>query len=562
MENWRRKGAAILCMWTMAFPLGLTAGPAAGATQHEVVTATVVSAGRQATKTTTKQCEVSSSLTGPLIKARKLYRTGKYDEAIAAYKDILPSGGEDAAAAYAGLARVYIEQNKVDDAYVAANQAMALTPGRAPAIVALGEVYYRQGKFADAETAFMKPIQACDLDARAFLGLYRVHRASLNMKHAKMDIDQAFKLDPNDPDIQRAFARTQTIDERINSVKDNLASASGIDDATKAGMKKELDALEEQKASPKNACRLATPVKSTEAPLERLFESGQSVRGFGLSMKINGVPAKLMLDTGAGGILIDQNLATKAGVKSMFETTIGGIGDEEEEKGKGYVGHVDKIQIGGLEFDDCVVAVQNQRSIVGSDGLIGANVFRKYLVDIYLEETKLRLSELPPLPDEAVTQTSLDSQANAQISWHDRYIPPEMKDYTPIFLIGHDLLIPTSVNSTPPRLFVIDTGATENNLSLSAAKEVTRVSLAHDYEAKGVSGKVDKVYAAEDVTLQFANIKQNGQELFTIDMTHLSDSAGVEISGLLGLQVLYLTRIKIDYRDGLVYFKPSAQYIK
>jgi hypothetical protein len=34
-----------------------------------------------------------------------------------------------------------------------------------------------------------------------------------------------------------------------------------------------------------------------------------------------------------------------------------------------------------------------------------------------------------------------------------------MKDYTPIFEFGHGLLIPTSVNSIPPKLFLIDTGS-------------------------------------------------------------------------------------------------------
>jgi tetratricopeptide (TPR) repeat protein len=551
--NWRTKGIAIVLVWMMAFPAGLMAVQQNGGAPGGAA------AGQQ-TPGSTKQCEVNSSLTGPLIKARKLYRGGKYDEAIAAYKDILPNGGEDAAAAYAGLARVYLRQNKVEEAADAAHQAMALTPGRAPAIVALGEVYFRQGKFEEAEAAFIKPIQACDLDARAFLGLYRVHAASRNMKHAKMDIDQAFKLDPNDPEIQANYFRMETLDERIQALKAGLASAK--DDETKADTQKELDLLEEQKSSGKNACHLVTPVKSTEVPLERLFESGQRISGFGLNMKINNVPTRLMLDTGAGGILINENLANKAGIKSMFETRVGGIGDQGEKKGKGYYGHVDKIQIGGLEFDNCLVEVQNQRTVAGVDGLIGANVFRNYLVDIYLEQTKLRLSELPRLPDEAEGPTALDSGSETEVQWHDRYIAPEMKDYTPIYQIGHALLIPTSVNSTPPRLFMIDTGATDNNMALSAAKAVTRVSLAHDYEVKGVSGKVDKVYAAEDVTLRFANIRQQGQQLFTIDMSGISESFGTEISGLLGLQVLYLMRIRIDYRDGLVDFKPSAQYVK
>jgi tetratricopeptide (TPR) repeat protein len=555
--TWQRKGIAILCGWAMVFPVGLTAQQNAGASGGSAAAQQGV---QQAPKAASKQCEVNSSLTGPLIKARKLYRTGKYDEAIAAYKDILPNGGEDAAAAYAGLARVYLRQNSVEDALGAANQAMALTPGRAPAIVALGEVYFRQGKFEEAEAAFIKPIQACDLDARAFLGLFRVHAASRNMKHAKMDIDQAFKLDPSDPEIQGNYFRMETLDERIQALKDGLASAK--DDEAKAGTQKELDLLEEQKASGKSACRLVTPVKSTEAPLERLFESGQRIVGFGLSMKINNVPARLQLDTGAGGILINQNLASKAGIKSMFETTILGIGDQGAKKGKGYYGYADKIQIGGLEFENCMVQVQNQRTVAGVDGLIGANVFRNYLVDIYLEQTKLKLSELPRMPNEGETPTSLDSESDPEVHWHDRYIAPELKDFTPIYQIGHALLIPTSVNSTPPRLFMIDTGATANNISLSAAKEVTRVSQTHDYRVKGVSGEVDKVYEAEDVTLQFANIRQQGQNLITLDLSGTSDSFGTEISGLLGLQVLYLMRIRIDYRDGLVDFVPSTQYLK
>ncbi len=137
-----------------------------------------------------------------------------------------------------------------------------------------------------------------------------------------------------------------------------------------------------------------------------------------------------------------------------------------------------------------------------------------------------------------------------------------MKDYTQIFQVGHALLIPTSVNSTPSRLFMIDTGSTDNELSLSAAKALTHVDLTQHYVVTGVTGKVNKIYAADNATLQFANIRQEGQGLLAIDMNRMSESFGTEISGLLGMQVLYLLRIKIDYRDGLVDFKPSAQYIK
>ena len=153
--------------------------------------------------------------------ALKLYRTGKFDEAITAYNAIAPSGGSEAAAAYAGLARVYLQRKDPPDAYAAALKAVALTPERAPAIVAMGEVYYRQGKIPEAELAFLKPLQACNLDARAYLGLNRISRATLNWKRAKTNIDQAYKLDSGDPDIRRAYLATLGGAERIKALQES-----------------------------------------------------------------------------------------------------------------------------------------------------------------------------------------------------------------------------------------------------------------------------------------------------------------------------------------------------
>ncbi|HTC40190.1 MAG TPA: hypothetical protein VK703_01385 [Candidatus Acidoferrales bacterium] len=70
-------------------------------------------------------------------------------------------------------------------AYDAATKAVALTPDRAPAVAALGEVYYRQGRLGDSEELFLKPLWKCNLDARAFLDLTHIWRVSLNLKRAR-----------------------------------------------------------------------------------------------------------------------------------------------------------------------------------------------------------------------------------------------------------------------------------------------------------------------------------------------------------------------------------------
>src|ERR1700726_3417984 len=99
-------------------------------------------------------CTVDTSpkpLSAPLTNALHLYRTGKFDDSVVAYNAIISAGGPDMVLAYTGLARVYLKQERLTDAFAAATHAVSLTPGKTPAITALGEVYFRQGKLIQAE---------------------------------------------------------------------------------------------------------------------------------------------------------------------------------------------------------------------------------------------------------------------------------------------------------------------------------------------------------------------------------------------------------------------------
>src|ERR1700723_1970428 len=212
--------------------------------------------------------ETAPPLSAPMASALKLYRTGKFDEAIAAYNAIIPAGGSEAAAAYPGLARAYLQRKDPTDAYAAAVRAVELTPGRAPAVVAMGEVHYRQGKIIEAEAEFLKPLQACNLDARAHLGLNRIYRATLNWKRAKTNIDQAYKLDPGDPDIRRAYLATLGGAERIKALPEYLAGDTDDDAEARDRLKNELTVLQGESDHPQSVCRLVTKVTTTETRLE------------------------------------------------------------------------------------------------------------------------------------------------------------------------------------------------------------------------------------------------------------------------------------------------------
>jgi predicted aspartyl protease len=313
-------------------------------------------------------------------------------------------------------------------------------------------------------------------------------------------------------------------------------------------------------------------VEQTETKLEYMHgDDGHRVRGIGVSAKLNNRDVRLLLDTGAGGIMVSRKVAEKAGLTSISSHHFGGIGDKGLQSG--YTAVADHIRIGELEFEDCVIAVSDKRSVVDEDGLIGADVFGAYLIDINLPAMRLRLSPLPKRPEDTVASTSLNSegeqQANAEQKEgeeqssirkpsarlpRDRYVAPEMANWTKVFRFGHDVLVQTYVNdNSKPMLFLLDTGAFGNVLSVRAARQVSKVNSEDAIRVRGLGGQVNKVYSAK-ATFRFAHLQQPSLDVITLDLSSVSRRTGTEISGFFGFSMLQMLEVKLDYRDGLVDF--------
>jgi predicted aspartyl protease len=521
-----------------------------------------------------------------LQEALEAYRVGKFDSAIEKYQAALqldPNSGD----AYAGLARAYLKQQKIDEALETASKGIAQSHGALPVHTALGEVYFRQGKMAESEKEFLIGANASHPDARACLGLSRLYNAYSLHAHARAMLNRAHDLDPGDREIQRRWIQTLTRKEQIEWLEKYLASPGNDDDRLRHGLQMRLGLLKEHDKRPQQSCQLVSKVKSTETRLEPLLIDPKHLHGFGLTVKINGQSSKLLLDTGASGLLINSKLAQKAGVEPLVTTTVSGIGDKGDASG--YVGYADSIKVGDLEFQHCLVEVSDKRSVLDDDGLIGADVFDHYLVTIDFLWWKLKLEELPQRPGEKSAPATLASQQQdedesdsesapdddrrksgenkpadnkaaeadrrtAVTGPQDRYIAPEMQDYTKIFRFGHELLIPTRVGDLPPKLFLIDTGAMMNSISPQAAREVTKVHGDAYTHIRGISGSVKDVYSADKAVLTFSHYRQENQDLTAFDLSGISKGTGTEISGILGFTTLRMFTIKIDYRDGLVDF--------
>jgi len=509
-----------------------------------------------------------------LSEAQSLYRKGDFDSALRNYQRVLqdqPKSGE----AYAGLVRVCLKKKDVQKAFELAERGRVVADSAAVR-VALGEVYFRQGKIHEAENEWVDLINSGHREARAYLGLAHVRFALSMYKTGRKMIDTAYELDPTDPEIRKVWAGTQNRAERIKFLDQYLAGENNEDAETRAALQHELEFLKARAQDSRGACHLVNKITTTDTELVYLPTDRSRLRGFGLVVTVNGEKSRLLLDTGAGGIIINRNLAEKAGVTRISELEVAGIGDQGNMSG--YRGLAKSLGIGELEFQDCTVQVLDQRSVTGEDGLIGADVFSAFLVDLDFPKETLRLRELPKRPEEITSSIALHTgnetatkteepadktaatnpapSAASHPGHQDRYIAPEMKSFTKIYRFGHSLLVPTFVgdNDMPARLFMLDTGAFDNLITPDAASEVTKVRGDYGTRIKGLGGSVRKVYRADKAVLKFGRLQQHNQVLVAVNLTHVSDRLGTEVSGMLGFTMLRLLDIKIDYRDGLVDF--------
>lgn len=397
------------------------------------------------------------------------------------------------------------------------------------------------------------------------------------------ELRAAHEIAPDDIEVQRAWLSMLPRKERLAALEAYLAGSHPDDEEETKRMSEYLEFLKATIDKPVHACKLVSKVEQTETKLETMYaEDGRRMRGIGLSVKLNDRNVHLLLDTGAGGIMVGRKVAEKTGLTRISAVRYGGIGDRGLQKG--YTALAEHIRIGELEFQDCVIAVSDQRSLTDEDGLIGADVFGAYLIDLDLPGERLKLSPLPKRPEDSVAPKSLNSegeeQANAERNEdnaneqapkdpktsppgsetprhlpRDRYVAPEMVNWTKAFRFGHAVLVPTSVNDSRPMLFGLDTGAFTNILSLRVGRKLGKVSSDYRDRVGGLNGEVSKVYNSDKATLTFGHFRQSNLGIITLDLSTASRHTGTEISGFLGFAMLKQLELKLDYRDGLVDFE-------
>ena len=519
----------------------------------------------------------ASDPTAMLSDALSLYRKGSFDQALGKYNDVLkadPHSGE----AYAGIIRCYLKQDKIAEADGALQKGLQSNPASADLKVAEGELLFRQGEIPEAGKLFDYVIATppdpahpnTPPNARSYLGAARVSAATAMYAREHILLARAHNLDGSDPDIRELWIESLSPDDGIQPLEEYLAHPNNEDEATRRRLRARLDFLKAARSAQASRCRPVSDVTATKTTLIPISLSNGTWQGSGFAVDINGKASRLLLDTGASGILIGSHLANLSGLKPVSDVPMGGLGDKADTTA--HLAYADSVKIGEMEFRNCPLYIVD-RLPPAVDGIIGTDVFRNFLIELDFPTATLQLSQLPPRPGETATKAGLSSLEDAGAEsetksgepaaaptspgarYQDRYIAPEMHSYVQAFRIGQNLLIPTTIDERAHKLFLLDTGSFDNTISTAAAQEVTKIHRAPRIEVKGLNGNVKKVYVADSATLDFGHLRQTVPNMVAIDMTGTSRTAGTEVSGTLGMVMLRLLKVRLDYRDALADFQ-------
>lgn len=463
--------------------------------------------------------------------------------------------------------RNLLSLGKVSEAETKANAWVAEKPQSGLALTSKAEVLMRQGQMPEA---YMAAAQAQKLDpcsGRTYYVLAAYEQTIAMYATEKKHIELAHALSPNDDEITETWIFLKGKSDALTAYKSFVESSPAFTDKQRSAAKSRLakNADKAQEAE----CKLTSATREATVPFSAIRYAPDSPPAYGLEIAFNGKKRRLELDTGASGLTLTAGAAERLGLPIEDSAFLSGIGDEGVRKTK--VTHAAKLKIGDLEFSNCAVYILPPRNMEAAsygfpvameeiDGLVGGDIFQKFLLTLDYPGGELKVSQLPARPGDdgnMSLNTSGGAGSNSGVGvdgpLQDRFKSSEMADWTQFYRIYHYLLIPTQLNDGPVRLMMADTGAQQSLIDPDAARTVTTVATTNRFAMQGISGTTTNNYLTGKIVLHFGKLYLPFNTMMSIPTKNLSEDAGVEISGFLGFPALRQMTLQIDYRDNLIH---------
>lgn len=267
-----------------------------------------------------------------------------------------------------------------------------------------------------------------------------------------------------------------------------------------------------------------------------------------MQASINGSqPLWMVLDTGASVTVFDESVSKMLGIRFLGEGNVDGPGQGPNQKWT-FANHT-TLMFAGIDLGDQTVATLPLEWFsrqVGrrTDGFLGSNVFRNYVVEIDYENQVLRLHD-----PEVYRYSGSGQRLPLRFIWND--IPTVHAE-----VVAQD---GTAING----VFLVDSGATTaiwltkafseahpEVLSAQGAVEVPKV-VAVGGELSARLGRVQAIkLGGFEVSMPLTQFTQNTSGIF----------ASPCITGTIGAQMLRRFTVIFDYPHGQMILEPNEHF--
>jgi tetratricopeptide (TPR) repeat protein len=411
----------------------------------------------------------------------------------------------------------------------------ALAAGADDSLLCLsGEIQFRRARFPEAARDYEAAIALNPDNARAWWGLGRIEQANFREQRARDLFSRAFVLNHRDIDIILAYADFVTDPASRSTLLDNVARLARVDQPERAE-RAVAQRLIQERLQGRTPGRLASPYAAYRLPLSGFRPNSSAQDGILVAVRINGgKPLRLLVDTGARGMVIHARAARNLGLETIVASRLTGLGDPGAAESR--VALARRVEFGDLAFEECLVEVSERSLTAGADGVLGIDVFGRFKIGVDAREGVLQLT---PFDDPAAAPPDALQASVAAVGMRNL------------------LLLKARVEGGKEGLFLVDTGAAFTAVSREYLPPA--LPLGRPVELKGAQGPVDGAFRVAPLAFRVGGLALVEHTPLAVDLRSISQLEGIEIAGILGYSMLGKAPFTIDLRTGTVEFARAAR---
>ena len=287
--------------------------------------------------------------------------------------------------------------------------------------------------------------------------------------------------------------------------------------------------------------RLASPYAAYRLPLTGFRPETAAQDGILVSARINGGrPLRLLLDTGARGIVIDARAARHLALETVVASRLAGFGDTGASESR--VALARSVVFGDLAFEECLIEVSVRRMTPGADGVLGADIFGQFKIGV---DAGAGILQLTPFDNPTATPADRARANGAQTS---------------VAAIGmrNLLLVKARVEGGKEGLFLVDTGAAFTVVSWEHLPPTLQPR--SSVQLRGAQGPLSGAARVGPVAFRIGGVPVVDNAPLAMDLKPISQLEGLDIAGILGYSTLGKSPFTMDLRHGIVEFTPAASH--